>query len=288
VHCRARDIISGNKDLNLAFTAVLFNDFPALTLENEGENKKERAPIDAALLEELLQQQEGTREQRVYCNWINSLGPEYEMTNLLEDSKTGVRLLEVIEKIADNKKIVDWKQVNKKAKVQIKSIENCNYLVECAKELGCQIVNMGGKDIYDQNEKLVMALVWQLMRHKTMALLEKLGGGGKISDSDLLKWANQKVPANDGKLHSMSDSEIGSGVFVLHLCDAIAPGVVDWDVVTTGVSDEDREHNAKYLLSVARKMGCEIFLLWEDVVEANSKMISSFIGSLMLLDRSSA
>jgi hypothetical protein len=43
-----------------------------------------------------------------------------------------VRLLEVIEKISADKKIVDWKMVNKKAKVQIKSIENCNYLVTCA------------------------------------------------------------------------------------------------------------------------------------------------------------
>jgi hypothetical protein len=77
--------------------------------------------------------------------------------------------------------------------VQIKAIENCNYLVECAKALGCNIVNMGGKDIFDKNEKLVLALVWQLMRHDTMAMLESLGGGGKISDADLLAWANAKV-----------------------------------------------------------------------------------------------
>lgn len=54
------------------------------------------AVIDSAALEELMHQQEGTREQRVFCNWINSLGPEQEMTDLLEDSKSGVRLLEVI------------------------------------------------------------------------------------------------------------------------------------------------------------------------------------------------
>ena len=31
---RARDIVSGNKDLNLAFTAVLFNEFPALSMDD--------------------------------------------------------------------------------------------------------------------------------------------------------------------------------------------------------------------------------------------------------------
>ena len=31
---RPRDIVSGNKDLNLAFTAVLFNEFPALSMDD--------------------------------------------------------------------------------------------------------------------------------------------------------------------------------------------------------------------------------------------------------------
>lgn len=156
---------------------------------------------------------------------------------------------QVVEKVARGKSIVDWKMVNKKAKVQIKSIENCNYLVECAKALGCNIVNMCGKDIYDQNEKLVHALVWQLMRHDTLALLEDLGGGGKISDGDLLAWANSKVPAKAGKALSLSDAQLSNGIFVLHLCDALAPGVVAWDVVTAGGTQEDKEHNAKYVLS---------------------------------------
>ena len=278
---RARDILSGNKDLNLAFTAVLFNEYPALEIEVDDLRK-----VDAASIDELLQQEQGTREQRVFCNWVNSLGPEVEMNDLLADSKSGLRLLEVIEKIQGDQKVVDWKMVNKKAKVQIKAIENCNYLVDCAKTLGCNIVNMGGKDIFDQNEKLVLALVWQLMRHDTMSMLEKLGGGGKLSDSDLLQWANSKVPAKAGKILSLGDPSLGTGLFVLHLCDSVKSGVVDWDIVTQGETEADRELNAKYVLSVARKMGCAIFLLWEDVVEVNSKMLSTFFGSLMFLDRS--
>jgi hypothetical protein len=113
---------------------------------------------------------EGSREHRVFCNWINSLGPEVEMTDLLEDAKSGVRLLEVIEKISADKKIVDWKMVNKKAKVQIKSIENCNYLVTCAQALGCHIVNLGGKDIFDQNEKLVTPID-STLSHSALTLL---------------------------------------------------------------------------------------------------------------------
>jgi hypothetical protein len=41
--------------------------------------------------------------------------------------------------------------------------------------------------------------------------------------------------------------------------------------------------NAQYAISVARQIGCCIFLLWEDIVEVNQKMILTFVGSLMLL-----
>ena len=51
------------------------------------------------------------------------------------------------------------------------------------------------------------------------------------------------------------------------------------------VTQESKEQNAKYVLSVARKMGCAVFLLWEDVVQVRPKMLMTFVGSLMALDK---
>merc|ERR1712196_548645 len=79
------------------------------------------------------------------------------------------------------------------------------------------------------------------MRHDTMSMLEKLGGGGKLSDSDLLQWANSKVPAKAGKILSLGDPSLGTGLFVLHLCDSVKSGVVDWDIVTQGENEADRD-----------------------------------------------
>ena len=70
---------------------------------------------------------------------------------------------------------------------------NCNYAVEVAEAIGIKVVNLGGSDIASGNKKLILGLVWQLMRFDTMSLLERLGGGKKVSDSDLIKWANEKV-----------------------------------------------------------------------------------------------
>eukprot|EP00960_Hanusia_phi_P042822 755726-Hanusia_phi.AAC.1 len=288
---KANDIIAGNKDLNFAFTALLFNEHPALYVDDTS-NQVEVA----TLLEE--DNAEASREERVFQNWMNSLGIESQVHKLLEDCKTGEPLLQVMEKL--NPSVVNWKMVNKNPRVQIKTIENCNYMVECAKALGLHTVNIGGKDIHDGNAKLVLGLAWQLMRHDTMSLLGRLGGDAKLSDSDLVQWGNERVQAHfnssSRKISSLSDPSIATSLFLLQLCESVTPGpgsphcpcsahkhagLVDWDIVTEGATEEDREHNAKvsgrrrqawpadvlvlqYVLSVARKMGCGIFLLYVD------------------------
>ncbi len=41
--------------------------------------------------------------------------------------------------------------------------------------------------------------------------------------------------------------------------------------------------NAKLAIGVARRIGCCIFLLWEDIVEVNNKMILTFVGTLIFV-----
>ncbi|KAB1225653.1 Fimbrin-like protein 2 [Morella rubra] len=39
--------------------------------------------------------------------------------------------------------------------------------------------------------------------------------------------------------------------------------------------------NASYIISIARKLGCSIFLLPEDITEVNQKMILTLTASIM-------
>ena len=66
------------------------------------------------------------------------------------------------------------------------------------------------------------------------------------------------------------------------LLSAVEPRCINLAMVTPGGSVTEREMNAKYVISIARKLGCSIFLLWEDIVEVNAKMILVFVASLML------
>ena len=64
-------------------------------------------------------------------------------------------------------------QVNKgeKAKSRFKKVENCNYAVDIAKQMGLSVVNIGGLDLVDKKTKLMLALIWQLMRRHTINVL---------------------------------------------------------------------------------------------------------------------
>jgi len=127
---------------------------------------------------------------------------------------------------------------------------------------------------------LTLALVWQLMRAHVLSILKSLGSS--VDDSAMIKWANEQVAAS-GKSSTMSNFKDGSlktSIFFLDLLNTIRK-CVNADLVTPGVTDEDALQNAKYAISIARKLGCTIFLLPEDIVEVKPKMILTLIGSIM-------
>jgi len=270
-----RDIVKGNPKLNLAFVANLFNTHPGLEPLSQEE---------MAALEEWLFASEGTREARAFCLWINSLGVEPFVTNLFEDLRDGLVLLRVIDKVAPG--TVDWSKVNQKAPLnKFKKVENTNYAVVLGKQLKFSLVGIGGTDITDGNKTLTLALVWQLMRFHVLSILKGLseGQGKEISDQDIVEWANKTVAASGKatKIGDFRDPSIRSGLFIIDLLAAIRPKIVNYDLVTPGVSDEDATQNAKYAISIARKLGCCIFVLPEDIVEVKSKMILTFFGTVM-------
>lgn len=73
-------------------------------------------------------------------------------------------------------------------------LENCNYVIELAKEMDFVIVGMQGNDIRQGRRNLVLGLVWQIMRAYTLNLLKKLSSDGTpISETEILSWANKKL-----------------------------------------------------------------------------------------------
>lgn len=126
------------------------------------------------------------------------------------------------------------------------------------------------------------------MRHHVISILKSLtSDGSKIEEKEMIAWANAKVQSGGktSRMGSFQDASLKTGVFFVDLCAAIRPQAVQYEFVTPGQTHDDAMANAKYVLSVARKLGAVIFLLPEDIVEVKPKMILTFVGSLMAVDK---
>jgi plastin-1 len=133
---------------------------------------------------------------------------------------------------------------------------------------------------------LTLGLVWQLMRKNITVTLSSLAqklGKREITDSEMVRWANdmsQKGGRNSA-IRSLKDPSIGSGIFLLDVLNGMKSSYVDYDLVTAGQTDEDAYLNAKLSISIARKLGATIWLVPEDICQVRSRLITTFIGSLM-------
>lgn len=275
-------LVAGNPKLNLAFVAHLFNTYPGLDPIEEHE-APEIEEFDA----------EGEREARVFTLWLNSLDVDPPIVSLFEDLKDGLVLLQAFDKVMPGS--VSFKHINKKPAngelSRFKALENTNYGVEIGKANNFSLVGIDGSDIVDGNKLLTLGLVWQLMRRNIVQTLTSLGNGKHVSDSDILNWANQQVAklGKSSNVRSFNDKSLSSSVFLLDILNGIKPGYVDYDLVYQGanITDEEKYANARLAISIARKLGALIWLVPEDIIEVRSRLVLSFVGSLMSVSNNS-
>lgn len=273
-------LVAGNPKLNLAFVAHLFNTHPGLEPIQE-EEKPEIEEFDA----------EGEREARVFTLWLNSLDVDPPVISLFDDLKDGLILLQAYEKVMPG--AVDFKHVNKRpasgAEIsRFKALENTNYAVDLGRAKGFSLVGIEGSDIVDGNKLLTLGLVWQLMRRNISITMKTLSSSGRdMSDSQILKWAQDQVikGGKNSTIRSFKDQALSNAHFLLDVLNGIAPGYVDYDLVTPGNTEEERYANARLAISIARKLGALIWLVPEDINEVRARLIITFIASLMTLNK---
>merc|ERR1711971_50732 len=268
-------IVQGVDKLNILFVANLLINYPAL------EVVEELPVVPVVEIEE-------TREEKMFRNWMNSLGVKPFVTYLYTDLQDGLILFQIYEFIQPG--IVDWNRVTKEfskmsARASLQILENCNYAIELGKKLNFVLVGIQGDDIRSGNEMLTLALVWQLMEKYTLSLLAKLSpDGSPIGESEIIAWANQRLQDKGISINNFRDSALKSSLPVIELIDAMRSGVIKSEFVIKGVlGEEDAMQNAKYAISMARKIGAPVYALPEDLIEGKEKMVMTIFASLMLV-----
>ncbi|XP_064599955.1 plastin-3-like [Liolophura sinensis] len=269
------DVVSGNYKLNLAFVANLFNTYPAL----------DNADVDVD-----IQQYEETREEKTYRNWMNSMGVQPFVHYLYSDLVDGLIIFQLYDIIKPGS--VDWKKVIRKfhkMRINFEKLGNCNYAVELGKVMKFSLVGVGGQDILEGNQTLTLALVWQLMRAYTLSILQSLAGTGHpIVEKEIVDWANSKLKegGKQSKFSSFQDPVLSDGRVIIDVVECLKPGSINFSLVKDGQTEEEKLSNAKYAISIARKIGARVYALPEDIVEVKPKMIMTIFACLMMKDLS--
>jgi plastin-1 len=217
---------------------------------------------------------------------LNSLDVQPAVNSLFDDLRDGTILMQAYDKVIPGS--VNWRHVNKppasgQEMMRFKAVENTNYAIELGKHHGFSLVGVQGADITDGQRTLTLGLVWQLMRRditNTLSSLASRLGKREITDSEMIKWANDmsRKGGRGSSIRSFKDQSIGSGVFLLDVLSGIKASYVDYDLVTPGQTDEQAYANAKLSISIARKLGATIWLVPEDICQVRSRLVTTFIG----------
>ncbi|CAL8300952.1 unnamed protein product [Boreogadus saida] len=268
------DVTSGNSKLNLAFVANLYHMHPSLPNNNVDPDMH----IEAE-----------SREEKTFRNWMNSLGVAPYIHHLYSDLRDSQVIFQLFEKMNVS---VDWKKVNPSPYpvlgANMKKLENCNYAVELGKEAAqFSLVGVGGVNLNEGSSLHTLALLWQLMRRYTVMVLSDLGEGQKIGDQIILNWVNTTLTQGrkNTQITSFNDKLISTSLPVLDLIDTIVPSAVKQEMIKRAengvLSETDKFNNAKYAISMARKIGARVYALPDDLVEVKTKMVLTVFACLM-------
>ncbi|KAM8720346.1 hypothetical protein ACLKA7_006397 [Drosophila subpalustris] len=277
LNCRSfltpQDVVNGVYKLNLAFVANLFNNHPGLDKPEQIEG---------------LESIEETREEKTYRNWMNSMGVAPHVNWLYSDLADGLVIFQLFDVIKPG--IVNWSRVHKRftpLRKFMEKLENCNYAVDLGKQLKFSLVGIAGQDLNDGNATLTLALIWQLMRAYTLSVLSRLANtGNPIIEKEIVQWVNTRLSdaGKQSQLRNFNDPAIADGKIVIDLIDAIKEGSINYELVRTSGTQEDNLANAKYAISMARKIGARVYALPEDITEVKPKMVMTVFACMMALD----
>lgn len=209
--------------------------------------------------------------------------------SFFDDLRDGTILLQAYNEVIPgsvNLKHTNKRPANGSELMRFKALENTNYCVELGKQNRFSLPGIQGADITDGQRTLTLGLVWQLMRRDIVNTLQSLAqrlGKREISDQDMIKWANDmaRKGGKNSQIRSFKDQSLATAIPLLDVLAGMKSSYVDYDIVASGRNEEECYQNAKLAISIARKMGATIWLVPEDIVAVQSRLITTFIGSLM-------
>lgn len=137
-------------------------------------------------------------QKKTFTKWINQHLSQRSMDveDLYQDLSDGVRLINLLEIISEEQVCAYtytfyFSAYNKKPKMRIHMLENVGQALKFMTEnKKIRLVNIGSSDIVDSQEKIILALIWNIILHFQVQNIEIDGISGK---QGLLLWCKRSV-----------------------------------------------------------------------------------------------
>ena len=171
----------------------------------------------------------------------------------------------------------------------------------CEEVFEFSLVGMAGSDIVDGNEKFVHSLLSQLMRYyatrQLSMVLFKNATQKTVSDSDILQWVNLMISeceeAQSKPVSSFKDRVLSTCIFYIELLKAVRPNDVDLAQCNYEVKPlvgrqmdkqkAERTQNAKYCISMIRRLGGELFVGSYGLCSMDNKAVLAVFAAIMTI-----
>lgn len=188
---------------------------------------------------------------------------------------------------------IDERTINKGKLNTFTINENQNLVVNSARAIGCNVVNIGAEDLKEGRPHLVLGLVWQIIRIGLFSrinlvnhpeLYRLLEDGETIEDllklpvdQILLRWFNYHLK-NAGwnrRVNNFSGDIKDSENYTVLLAQ-IAPEHCNRD----GLNENDLSRRAEMVLQNAEKLECRKFVTARDICNGQPKLNLAFVANL--------
>ncbi|RLN69077.1 hypothetical protein BBJ29_000712 [Phytophthora kernoviae] len=184
-------------------------------------------------------------QKNTFTRWANTYLSRKRMTidDLYEDLKDGIRLISLLQIVCREKVC---RKFNKKPRMRIQKMENLNFAFAFMQKKNVNVTNIGSSDILDGNNKLVLGLMWTLIKAFQVAEIDVEGVSGK---DGLLLWVNRSLadyPTVQVKNFSSSWSD---GMAFCALIHRYAPTLIDF----ASLNPKDPQTNVKRAFDIARE-----------------------------------
>ncbi|TYZ58319.1 hypothetical protein PybrP1_000017 [[Pythium] brassicae (nom. inval.)] len=171
-------------------------------------------------------------QKTTFTRWANTYlsRKRMQIDDLYEDLKDGIRLISLLQIICREK--------------VCRKMENLNFALAFLQKRNVNVTNIGSSDILDGNNKLVLGLMWTLIKSFTVEEIDVEGVSGK---DGLLLWVNRSLADYPTVTVKNFSSSWSDGLAFCALIHRFSPSLIDFEKLNPANAAE----NVKLAFDVA-------------------------------------